>query len=89
MLDSVEIACTPAMNWCSGKFDLRIRRLPMAVRKGPGCSKLMTSLVNVTAKASHIFSTKNIGIFEILMFEILTKRNEQSDLGILGPVVQN
>ena len=26
-----------------------------------------------TAKASHIFSTKNIGIFEILMFEILSK----------------
>ena len=25
------------------------------------------------AKASHIFSTKNIGIFEILMFEILTR----------------
>ena len=24
-------------------------------------------------KAFHIFSTKNIGIFEILMFEILTK----------------
>ena len=30
--------------------------------------------VELTAKASHIFSTKNIGIFEILMFEILTKR---------------
>ena len=27
-----------------------------------------------TAKASHIFSTKNIGMFEILKFEILTKR---------------
>ena len=27
-----------------------------------------------TAKASHIFSTKNIGVFEILPFEILTKR---------------
>ena len=26
------------------------------------------------AKASHIFSTKNIGIYEILTFEILTKR---------------
>ena len=26
------------------------------------------------AKASHIFSTKNIGIFEILTFEILTIR---------------
>ena len=26
------------------------------------------------AKASHIFSTNNISIFEILMFEILTKR---------------
>ena len=25
-------------------------------------------------KASHIFSTKNIGIFEILKFENLTKR---------------
>ena len=25
------------------------------------------------AKASHIFSTENIGIFEILTFEILTK----------------
>ena len=25
-------------------------------------------------KASHIFSAKNIGIFQILMFEILTKR---------------
>ena len=25
-------------------------------------------------KASHIFSTKNIGIFEILTFEILTSR---------------
>ena len=25
------------------------------------------------AKASHIFSTKNTGIFEILTFEILTK----------------
>ena len=24
-------------------------------------------------KTSHIFSTKNIGIFDILMFEILTK----------------
>ena len=27
-----------------------------------------------TAKASQIFSTKNIGMFEILTFEILTKR---------------
>ena len=27
-----------------------------------------------TAKAFHIFSTKNTGIFEILTFEILTKR---------------
>ena len=27
-----------------------------------------------TAKATHIFSTKNNGIFQILMFEILTKR---------------
>ena len=27
-----------------------------------------------TAKASHIFSTKNIGKFKILTFEILTKR---------------
>ena len=26
------------------------------------------------AKASHIFSTKNIGVFKILTFEILTKR---------------
>ena len=26
------------------------------------------------AKASHNFSTKNVGAFEILMFEILTKR---------------
>ena len=26
------------------------------------------------AKASHIFSTKNIGVFEIFKFEILTKR---------------
>ena len=26
------------------------------------------------AKASHIFSTKSIGVFQILMFEILTKR---------------
>ena len=26
------------------------------------------------AKASHIFSTKNIGIFQILTFEILMKR---------------
>ena len=26
-----------------------------------------------TAKASHIFSTKNIGIFEMLTFEKLTK----------------
>ena len=25
-----------------------------------------------TAKASHIFSTKNIGLFEISMFKILT-----------------
>ena len=25
-------------------------------------------------KASHIFSTKNIAVFEILLFEILTKR---------------
>ena len=27
-----------------------------------------------TAKASHIFSTKNIGIFEILTFETATSR---------------
>ena len=27
-----------------------------------------------TAKALHIFSTKNIGVFEILTFEILTTR---------------
>ena len=27
-----------------------------------------------TAKASHIFSIKNIDIFEIVMFEILKKR---------------
>ena len=26
------------------------------------------------AKASHIFSTKNIGVFETLKFEILMKR---------------
>ena len=37
--------------------------LPIALR-GPACS----------AKASHMFSTKNIGLFRILMFEILTKR---------------
>ena len=30
--------------------------------------------VSCTAKASHIFSTKNVGIFQILAFEILTKR---------------
>ena len=29
---------------------------------------------NLPAKASHFFSTKNIGIFEILTIEILTKR---------------
>ena len=27
-----------------------------------------------TAKASHIFSTKNTGVYEICFFEILTKR---------------
>ena len=30
--------------------------------------------VEKCAKASHIFSTKNIGVFEILTFEILTTR---------------
>ena len=43
-----------------------------------------------TAKASHIFSTKNIGIFEILTFEILTLTNdvvsfEQPDPGQQSP----
>ena len=28
----------------------------------------------LTAKASNIFSTKHTGVFEILMFEILTSR---------------
>ena len=28
----------------------------------------------MSAKASHIFSTKNVGIFEILTFEILMSR---------------
>ena len=33
-----------------------------------------------TAKASHIFSTKNIGEFKILTFEILTKRSLTTSL---------
>ena len=32
------------------------------------------------AKASHIFSTKNIGIFQILKYEILTKRQLTTSL---------
>ena len=32
------------------------------------------------AKASHIFSTKNIGTFHILTFEILTKRSLTTSL---------
>ena len=31
------------------------------------------TLIFSAAKAFHIFSTKNIGIFQILTFEILTK----------------
>ena len=34
----------------------------------------MVSMRKSTAKASHIFLTKNIGLFQILMLEILTKR---------------
>ena len=30
----------------------------------------VVQIIVTIAKASHIFSTKNIGIFEILMFEI-------------------
>ena len=36
--------------------------------------KKWEKLLHCTAKASHIFSTKNIGIFEMLTFEILTPR---------------
>ena len=47
-----------------------------------------------TAKASHIFSTKNNGVFEIFTFEILTKRllttslvlNNRALLFINGPL---
>ena len=35
---------------------------------------LIYFLEKLSAKASHIFSTKNIGLSQILMFEILTKR---------------
>ena len=41
------------------------------VAHGPLVEKNERSFCN--AKASHIFSTKNIGVFEILKFEILTK----------------
>ena len=47
---------------------------------GPSCSKLTTSLVNVSLKFQtllseicHFFLLKNIDIYQILMFEILTK----------------
>ena len=40
-----------------------------------------------SAKASHIFSTKNIGIFEILKFEILTNDNVSFEQP--GPVWQS
>ena len=33
-----------------------------------------------SAKASHIFSTKTIGIYKILMFEILAKRSLTTSL---------
>ena len=41
------------------------------------------------AKASHIFSTKNIGVSEILTFEILTKHYTTNDVSFkhLGPGV--
>ena len=40
-----------------------------------------------TAKASHIFSSKNIGVFQILTFEILTKMvtNDVVNFKQLGP----
>ena len=34
----------------------------------------------MSAKASHIFSTKNIGVFEILRFEILMNETVTKDV---------
>ena len=39
------------------------------------------------AKASRIFSTKNIGVFQILTFEILTKRYNMVSFEQPGPGV--
>ena len=52
-------------------------------------SSLRGQLIKCTAKASHVFSTKNIGIFEMLTFEILTRLTndvvsfEQPGLGVI------
>ena len=41
-----------------------------------------------TAKASHIFSTKNIGVFEILLFEInVSLTNDVVSFEQPGPVL--
>ena len=40
-------------------------------------------------KASHIFSTKDTGIFEILMFEILTTRQLTTSLVLNNWAQQN
>ena len=46
-----------------------------------------TEIFCCTAKASHIFSTKNIGIFEILTFEIFkeTLTNDVDSFEQPGP----
>ena len=40
----------------------------------------MREALHCNCKASHIFSTKNIGLFQILTFEILTKRELTTSL---------
>ena len=39
------------------------------------------------AKASHSFSTKDIGLFEILTFKILTKRKLTTSLVLKNPAL--
>ena len=42
------------------------------MREAFALQKLLTFFQQKLQKPPHIFSTKNIGIFQILMFEILT-----------------
>ena len=54
---------------------LRVQLVKCTTALQPNTLKFFVEKIEklCSAKASHIFSTKNIGVFQILTFEILTK----------------